>query len=81
MITTLTGDFRLRTGWRRRLILQVEELHEWLNKEGDGHVTYSWRDAKLEDMQTVFPLKFFKRKEWKANDRRREKSRTARQGS
>jgi len=55
-MTKLTGNIRYRSGWRGKLILQVEE-------SGSQHITCGayidcrpvrfWRDAKVEDLLEI----------------------------
>lgn len=59
---TLTGNARVRRGWRNKLVLQievrVERMREWPGPPGEpwpakvGGISHEWRDATVDDMLT-----------------------------
>jgi hypothetical protein len=51
-MTKLTGKKRVRSNWRKQLILQVEVASEIDPSYGNGGLpmqTHWWRDARVED--------------------------------
>lgn len=58
---TLTGNTRVRLGWRGRLVLQVEETYQtyqWNPRPSVDRAHVRWRDAVVTDVNGTAPLSF-----------------------
>lgn len=55
-----TGNYRVRQSWNGKLILQMEET--FANHDphgfGDAGTHTEWRDMKVTDLRTNFPIPF-----------------------
>jgi hypothetical protein len=74
---TLTGNLRVRIGWFGRIILQVEEQYQMVQRwtfqhpvarapgyiaEEVGSTNTRWRDATITDIQQISPMRLDTRK-------------------
>ena len=46
----LPSDFRFRTNWRGKLILQKKHIY----RDRFGDLYYDWKDATIEDIKVLF---------------------------
>lgn len=57
MARSLTGKTRYRVGWRKRLVLQVQEVRTFPTPYGDVERYLYWVDATIEDLQELMKEK------------------------